>query len=214
MKRILSLVTLLGILLTLSPAPALAEHKTIYNAPYPSSIRVAIRESRPGGEPNPRGRIIYVKWVGFDDYVLNSLPNEWVPDWHDESLKSGAMAVKMFAWYKILHPMKLDGWDYDLDNTTNFQTYREGNRFGKSDGAHFNTRNLAYTMPDGTIVELNYRAGYKDNPNWQYRNANMLAQWGSQYWANRGKSMLEILQWYYQGRQLQNIPGVTGGDVQ
>jgi peptidoglycan hydrolase-like amidase len=118
------------------------------------------------------------------------------------------MAVKMFAWYRILHPTKLDGWEFDLDNTTNFQTYREGNQFNDTNQAHNRIKNLAFTQPDGTIVELNYRSGTKDNPNWQYRNANMMAQWGSQYWAKRGYDMLKILQWYYQGRQLQRIPGV------
>lgn len=206
MKRILSLLTLLGILLL--PTTAMAQHRTIYNSPYPRSIRVAIRESRPSGEPNPRGRILYVKQVGFDDYVLNSLPNEWVPSWEEESLKAGAVAVKMFAWYKVLHPMKLDGWEYDLDNTTNFQTYREGNRFGRTDTAHFNTRNLAWTSPDGAIQELNYRAGNENDPNWQYRNANMMAQWGSQYWAKKGKDLTGILQWYFQGRTLQRIPNL------
>jgi peptidoglycan hydrolase-like amidase len=206
MKRLLSCVVSLMVLLVSSTA--FAEHQTIYNTPYPKVVRVAIRESRPSGEPNPRGRIIYVKTVSFEDYVLNSLPNEWVPSWQNESLQAGAMAVKMFAWYRILHPTKLDGWEFDLDNTTNFQTYREGNRFNDTDQAHRAIRNLAFTMPDGTIVELNYRAGLKDNPNWQYRNANMMAQWGSQYWAKRGYDMTRILQWYYQGRQMQRIPGL------
>lgn len=205
-KRLCSLLLCLSVLL--GPTAAFAEHRSIYNTPYPQSIRVAIREARPNGDPNPRGRIIYVKTVGFDDYVVNSLPNEWVPSWEQESLQAGAMAVKMFAWYKVLHPIKLDGWEFDLDNTTNFQTYREGNRFKESDEAHWRVRNLAYTMPDGTIVELNYRAGIERNPNWQYRNANMMAQWGSKYWAERGQNMLQILQWYFQGRAMNRIPNL------
>lgn len=206
MQRILLLATLLTLLL--GPATAFAEHRTVFNTPFPSTIRVAIRESRPSGEPNPRGRIIYVKTVPFDTYVFNSVPNEWIPSWDQESLQAGAMAVKMFAWYHVLHPMKLDGWEYDLDNTTNFQTYREGNRFRESDQAHLRVRSLGFAMPDGTIVELNYRAGYEGGPNWEYRNANMMSQWGSKYWADQGRNMLEILQWYYQGRQLHPIPGV------
>jgi len=206
MRRLVSLVALLTVML--SANPAFAEHRTIYNTSYPTSIRVAIREARPNGDPNPRGRIIYVKSVPFDSYVVNSLPNEWVPSWDQEALQAGAMAVKMFAWYKILHPTRLDGWEFDLDNTTNFQTYREGNRFAETDEAHRRVRNLAYTLPDGTIVELNYRAGHERNPNWQYRNANMMAQWGTQYWADQGYNMLRILQWYFQGRALQRVPGV------
>lgn len=205
MKRILLWTTLLSILLTGTVVHA---QQTVFNTPYPSSIRVAIRESRPNGEPNPRGRILYVKTVPFDEYVVNSLPNEWMPSWNQESLQAGAIAVKMFAWYKVLNPTRLDGWEYDLDNTTNFQTYLEGNRYQATDEAHRRVRNLAYALPDGTIVELNYRAGYQGGPNWEYRNANMLSQWGSQYWATQGWNMLRILQWYYQGRTLHPIPNL------
>lgn len=206
MKRIF--LSLLLTALILSPTSAWAAHKTIYNVPYPKNIRVAIRESRPSGEPNPRGRILYVKLVPFDQYVTDSLPNEWMPSWKPDSLQAGAMAVKMFAWHKVLHPVKLDGWEYDLDNTTNFQTYREGNRFAATNDAHRRMRTMAYAKPDGTIVELNYRAGYQGGPNWEYRNANMMSQWGSQHWAAEGRNMLEILQWYYQGRSLLKIPNL------
>lgn len=208
MKRILSLAIAVALAVAALPATAWASHKTVYNATYPSSIRVAIREARPNGEPNPRGRILYVKTVPFDNYVQDSLPNEWIPSWQLESLRAGAMAVKMFAWYKVLHPTKLDGWEFDLDNSTNYQTYREGNRFEATNNAHWGIRSRAYTQPDGTIVELNYRAGYQGGPNWEYRNANMMSQWGSQYWAKEGRNYLSILQWYYQGRTLHTIPGL------
>jgi len=206
LKKICMLTLVLFSVVLLPPSAAQAEHMTVWVAPYPTSIRVAIREARPDGDPNPRGRIIYVKTVPFDQYVYDSLPNEWMPSWNQESLQSGAMAVKMFAWYKILHPTTLDGWTFDLDNTTNFQTYREGNRFAATTEAHDRVRDLAFTAADGTIVELNYRAGIREDPNWQYRNANMMAQWGSQYWAIRDYNMLRILQWYYVGRTLHRIP--------
>lgn len=209
MKRILSLTGALALVL-FSAAPAFAQQQrqTIYTSPYPSTIRVAIRESRPDGEPDPRGRIIYVKTVGFDQYVFDSLPNEWVPSWGQEALQAGAMAVKMFSWYHVLNPVTIDGWDFDVDNTTNFQTYREGNRFSDTNLAHLRVRSLAYVEPDGTINELNYRAGYEGGPNWEYRNSQMMSQWGSKYWADQGYDMLRILQWYYQGRQLQRIPNI------
>ncbi|HEY3363851.1 MAG TPA: SpoIID/LytB domain-containing protein [Symbiobacteriaceae bacterium] len=206
MKSILALAVCL---LVLSGATvASAQNKTVFNTPVPTSVRVAIREARPNGEPNPRGRIIYVKTVSFDDYTRNSLPNEWVPSWNQEALQAGAMAIKMFAWYHTLNPTRLDGWEFDVDNTTNFQTYREGNRFAETDQALARIRNLAYALPDGTIVELNYRAGYEGEPNWPYRNANMMAQWGTQYWGEKGYNMVKILQWFYMGKALHTIPGV------
>lgn len=197
------------------PRYASAEHSTIFDSPYPATIRVAIRESMPSGEPDPLGRILYVKSVPFDEYVIHSLPHEWVPAWEQEAVQAGSMAVKMFAWYKILHPTTLDGWEFDVDNTTNFQTYRETGRFANTDEAHWRVRNLAFAEADGTIAELNYRAGVPDQPNWPYRNANLMAQWGTQYWAEQGYNMLQILQWYYQGRVLHPIPGLqanSGGE--
>jgi peptidoglycan hydrolase-like amidase len=206
MKRIVYLVTLFSILL--GTTTAFADHVRLANTSLPSSIRVAIREARPGGDPDPRGRIIYVKTVPFDNYMEDSLPNEWIPAWRTPALEAGAIAIKMFAWNKVLHPTTLDGWEFDLDNTTNFQTYREGNRYSETGQAYRATRNLAFTKADGTILEMNYRSGYQNDPNWQYRNANMMAQWGSQYWAEQGYDRLRILQWYYQGFQLQQIPGL------
>lgn len=206
MKRILALALTLSILAT--PAAALAQGRTIYNSPFPKTIRVAVRESRPGGEPNPRGRILYVKTVPFDEYVMSVLPGEWLPAWHDSSLKAGAVAVKMYAWYRVLNPTRLDGWEFHVDNTTNFLTYREGIRFSRTDQAYLSTRELAFTAPDGTIVDLGFRAGHQESPNWPYRNANLMAQWGSQYWAGQGRNVEEILQWYYPGRSLLRIPNL------
>ena len=176
--------------------------------PYPQSIRVAIRESRPGGEPDPEGRIIYVKTVNFDEYGKDSLPNEWYPSWQREALQAGAIAVKMFGWYHRLNPVTLDGFTFDVDNTVNFQTYREGRRNQATDEAWEAVRNLAYVEQDGSIFELNYRAGLPNDPNWAYRNSQKMAQWGSQYWADRGRNMLQILQFYYEGRLLTRIPGL------
>lgn len=206
MKRWLGLCLALMLLLIPGGAWAQPPKKTIYNTPYPSVIRVAIRESPPNGEPNPRGRILYVKQVPFDEYIMDSLPHEWGPDWESSSLDAGAIAIRMFAWYKTLNPTTLDGWTFDVDNTTNFQVYLPGNRYTTANQAVQRTRNAAYTMPDGEIIELNYRAGYRNQPNWQYRNANMMAQWGSKYWAEREYTPIQILQWYYEGRVFRQIP--------
>lgn len=203
MRRLLSALVCglltVGFLLT-SSAPAQAQK--VWDTPLPRIVRVAIRESPPGGAPDPRGRIIWVKTVLFQDYIKNVLPVEWYPSWHPEALKAGAIAVKMFAWYHDLNPVTMDGFTFDVDNSTNFQVYREGHRANTTDLAVDQTLYRAYVQSDGTIFELNYRAGKKDDPNWQYRNAQKMSQWGSEYWAARGKTDLEILQFYYLGRIL------------
>lgn len=183
---------------------AFAQH-TIYNTPEPSVMRVAIREINASGEPDPRGRIVWVQSVPFDLYCKDVLPNEWVPSWRPEALKAGAMAVKMFAWYHHLHPVTIDGFTFDVDNTVNFQHFRLMSGQPDTDAAVNAVRRLAYVMLDGTIDELNYRAGTPNDPNWQFRNAQKMAQWGSEYWAQQGRTYIQILQFYYLDRALRGI---------
>jgi peptidoglycan hydrolase-like amidase len=200
------LVTL-GTLLVTTLLPSGFTHvhavQTIYNTGKPSVIRVAVRELNPYGEPDPRGRIMWVQSIPYEQYCEDVLPNEWVPSWNLESLKAGAMAIKMFAWYHHLHPVTIDGFTFDVDNTTNFQHFRYLSRQPDTNKAFYATRNLYYVKPNGEIIELNYRAGIQDNPNWQYRNAQKMAQWGSEYWAVKGRTYLQILQFYYVDRALQ-----------
>lgn len=202
---VLAVIAVLAGVCVQAPVRAQAAPHTIYDTALPSAIRVAIRENNPFGEPDPRGRITWVQTVPFDEYCKDVLPNEWMPSWNTESLKAGAMAVKMFAWYHHLHPVTIDGFTFDVDNTTNFQTFRYLSGQPATNVAFNAIRNQVYTMPNGTIIELNYRAGYQNNPNWQYRNAQKMAQWGSEYWALRGRSYIQILQFYYLDRALKFI---------
>jgi len=186
--------------------PAHAEK--IGQTPFPSTIRVAIRENNASGEPDSRGRIVYVLTLNFEEYMRGVLPNEWLASWKPESLKAGAIAVKMFGWYHHLHPVTIDNFTFDVDDTVNFQAFRRYTDQLATNRAIIATRSLAYVPPNGDIVELNYRAGYANSPNWQYRNAQKMAQWGSQYWAEKGRTYLQILEFYYQNRTVRTIPGV------
>lgn len=201
----LSLISCSVVLAGLSIASETHAAETIYNTSPPSTIRVAIREHNASGEPDPRGRIIYVQSVPFRQYCEDVLPNEWFPAWKPEALKAGAMAIKMFAWYHHLHPVTIDGFTFDVDDTTNFQTFRSMSDQPTTDAAFNAIANEAYTKKDGEIIELNYRAGLPDNPNWEYRNAQKMAQWGSEYWAEKGQTFSQILQFYYQNRGLYKI---------
>ncbi len=190
---------------------AKAQTGAVGSTSFPSTIRVAIRENNASGEPDSRGRIIYVSNVNFDQYCRDVLPNEWFPNWNQSSLEAGAIAVKMFAWFHHLHPVTIDGFTFDVDNTVNFQTYRAESDQPTTDQAYYSTRNLAFVKTDSEILELNYRAGYENNPNWQYRNAGIMAQWGSEYWATQGRTPVQILEFYYMGRMIRTIPGVGRG---
>lgn len=192
-----------SVILCGAPTIMAAPVHTIDNTSVPPAIKVAIRGLNPSGEPDPRGKILWVQTVPFDQYCEDVLPNEWIPSWQLESLKAGAMAVKMFAWYHHLHPVTIDGFTFDVDNTVNFQTFRYMSRQPETNEAVRAIQAFAYVKPNGEIIELNYRAGNRDDPNWQYRNAQKMAQWGSEYWADRGRNYVQILQFYYLDRQLR-----------
>ncbi len=198
-----------ALILLLSPAAAMAQNQDyLATTPYPNFIPVAVREDRPGGTPDPGGRILYVQQVDFNEYIRDSLPNEWFPAWAPASLQAGALAVKMFAWYKVIHPTTLEGFTFAVDNTTNFQTWNPGHRSAESEAAVDATLVQAFVNPDGTIVEANYRAGYEGGPNPEYRNADMMSQWGSQHLATvERRDPVGILQYYYRGRIVTRIPG-------
>jgi len=179
--------------------------QTIYNTAIPSTMRVAIRALNPSGEADPRGPIMYVQSIPFQEYCEDVLPNEWIPSWNKESLKAGAMAIKMFAWYHHLHPVALDGFTFDVDNTVNFEAFRYLSRQPVTNAAFQAINPFVFVKPDGSIIELNYRAGTQDNPNWQYRNAQKMSQWGSEYWAKQGRDYVQILQFYYVDRALKQV---------
>ena len=44
-----------------------------------------------------------VDTVSFKPYTKNVLSREWIGSWTTESLRSGALLVRNYAWYQVLH---------------------------------------------------------------------------------------------------------------
>ncbi len=94
---------------------ALAESQL--DLPLPPSIRVRVT----GYPLCDLDREYTVEVVDFKEYVKHVLPNEWVNFWPWESLRAGAMAVKMYAWSYIAQGGK---WpDADVYDSTCDQVY-------------------------------------------------------------------------------------------
>lgn len=180
-------------------APGLTH--TLYNTPLPQVIRVAIRAGN-----NPRGPILWVQTVGFQQYCEDVLPNEWIPSWDPAALQAGAMAIKMFAWYHVLHPVSIGGFQFDVDNTVNFQQYKPLSAMPQTTQAVQSVWPYAYVFANGGIVPLDYRAGTSNSPNWPFIASQKMSQWGSQYWAAQGYSYQQILNLYYTNRVLLAAP--------
>ncbi|MCY0876777.1 MAG: hypothetical protein OWT28_10990 [Firmicutes bacterium] len=182
-------------------AQPIAAHHTLYNTPAPQVIHVAIRAFN-----NPRGNILWVQTVGFQEYCADVLPNEWFPSWSADSLHAGALAVKMFAWYHHLHPVTIGGFTFDVDNTTNFETFRPLSGTPATDRAIQDIWPYAYTYADGGIAPLDYQAGWRGSANWSLFHSQRMSQWGSSYLSDNGFNYLRILGFYYTDRVLMAMP--------
>ncbi|MBY0011722.1 SpoIID/LytB domain-containing protein [Paenibacillus typhae] len=64
-----------------------------------------------------------VKVIDFLEYCKHVLPNEWDEYAPDESLKAGAMAVKMYAWYKVAVTPSAQIGEADVYDSTRDQKF-------------------------------------------------------------------------------------------
>jgi len=138
--------------------------------------------------------------VNFVDYLQHVLPNEWPYYYRDESLRAGAMATKMFAWYWVAR----GGWrpaEFDVWDSTCSQWYAPQNPTRPS-----TDRAIAYTWDwrlataAGEIFPTYYRADSDSCPL-----GTCMSQEGSNELANKDYTWDEILRYYYSERSPQLI---------
>jgi peptidoglycan hydrolase-like amidase len=156
----------------------------------PSSIRVGMRSNN-----NPSNPISYVSVVPWYDYNIDVLPNEWIGGWPMESLKAGAMGIKMYAWYHILHPKYST---CDVDNTVNSQVYKPNSRYSRTTTA-VDTMSGIGLYRNGVMFETQYRAGTYDASK---PGTDIMSQNGTHYFADLGKTWSYMLSYYYTGSSI------------
>ena len=67
-----------------------------------------------------------VETVDFRAYVKNVLSREWISSWTTESIRAGALAVKNYGWYQVLHwrgYVNAAGACFDVFDSTRDQHY-------------------------------------------------------------------------------------------
>lgn len=178
--------------------PPLAPRAPSYfsNTLPPATIRVAITgytNCQPwldAGKP-----VIRIDPVNFREYVKNVLPHEWVASWPTDSLRAGAMAVKMYAWY-ITNVGKWVGilaGDPDIVDNTCDQYYVAGTHYASTDAAVDLT--WYYRMrKSGSVVSIHYLDGHVAHcpPEWR-----CMEQWGTHDLALDGWTWQPIVHYYY-----------------
>lgn len=144
--------------------------------------------------------------MGTTDYVKNVLPNEWPCLWNIESVKAGAIAVKMYGWFHTMYP-KYPAQGADVDNTVNSQKYVAGSAHPTCTSAVNGVYGIGFRRywmgsPENPwVFETAYCDGSYSNdkltPCTNYAVGESLSQNGSSYWADYGKSYQWIVDYYY-----------------
>jgi hypothetical protein len=132
--------------------------------------------------------------MDLKEYIKNVLPNEWVSTWHPQSLMAGAMAAKMYAWYKIIIPSyHPEGVDV-VDNTCD-QVFFPNSHRDTTDAAVDATWHYRMSR-NNRVIEIHYLARdwqCEDQPTWE-----CMGQWESKDKADVGWDWQSILKFYYE----------------
>lgn len=172
--------------------PFFFSHDTI-----PTTIRVGVTgflhcsDWLAAGQPVER-----VEEMLFQDYVKNVLGNEWVSTWDAESLKAGAVAVKMFAWWRI--NLDADGirpsGAHVVDNTCDQVFIMNSEQSTTSAAVDATWTDIM--REDGRVVEIHY-LNTDSNCARYFPGIRCMGQWGSKALADEGRDWRYILHYYY-----------------
>lgn len=150
-----------------------------------------------------------VDTVNFKAYTKNVLSREWIASWTTESLRSGALAVKHYAWYQVLHwrgGVNADGACFDLRDDTVDQVYDPSRPTYTTAAAAVDATWSTRVLKNGAIFPTYYNAGSSGEACGANANGWKMYQWGTQACGLAGKTAAQIIHAYY-------YPNVTVTDA-
>src|SRR5688572_28791821 len=165
-------------------------------------------------EPPPTIRVFRtaggaVDTVDFRTYVKNVLSREWISSWTTESIRSGAMAVKNYAWYQVLNwrgYVNAAGACFHVFDSTRDQHYDPTRPTYASMAAAVDATWGTLALKNGRIFATYYNAGSVNEPCGANANGWQMFQWGTQACGLAGKSAAQILAVYYTGVTVSSAP--------
>jgi len=143
-----------------------------------------------------------VETVDFRTYVKNVLSREWISTWTTESLRSGALAVKNYGWYQVLHwrgYVNEDGKCFDVFDSTRDQHYDPSRPTYASMAAAVDATWSTLAQVNGRIFATYYNAGSPSERCGANANGWQMFQWGTQACGLAGRTAAQILVTYYAG---------------
>jgi hypothetical protein len=150
-----------------------------------------------------------VDTVDFRVYVKNVLSREWISSWTTESLRAGALAVKNYAWYQVLHYrgyVTTDGACFDVFDSTRDQHYDPSRPTYASMAAAVDATWGTLALKAGRIFPTYYNAGTAGEACGANVNGWRMYQWGSQACGLAGRSAAQIMAVYYAGVSVSAAP--------
>jgi len=150
-----------------------------------------------------------VETVEFRSYTKNVLSREWISSWTTESLRSGALAVKNYAWYQVLHwrgYVSASGACFDVFDTTRDQVYDPSLPTWPSTAAAVDATWSTLALKAGHIFPTYYNAGSSSEACGANANGWKMYQWGTQACGLAGKSAAQIMVIYYSGVVVTDAP--------
>ena len=153
-----------------------------------------------------------VDTVDFRTYVKNVLSREWISTWTTESLRSGALAVRNYAWYQVIHwrgHTNAAGQCFDVFDSTVDQHYDPGRPTYASMAAAVDATWSTLVQRNGRIFATYYNAGSAHEPCGANANGWQMFQWGTQACGLAGLSAAQIMATYYTGVEVSAAPPVA-----
>ena len=150
-----------------------------------------------------------VDTVDFRAYVKNVLSREWISSWTTESLRAGALAVKNYAWYQVLHwrgYTNAAGACFDVFDSTRDQHYDPSRPTYAAMAAAVDATWSTLALRRGRIFPTYYNAGQANEPCGNGANGWQMFQWGTQACGLAGRSAAQILATYYTGVTVSSAP--------
>ena len=143
-----------------------------------------------------------VETVDFRTYVKNVLSREWISTWTTESLRSGALAVKNYGWYQVLHwrgYVNEDAECFDVFDSTRDQHYDPSRPTYASMATAVDATWSTLAQKSGRIFATYYNAGVAGEACGANANGWQMFQWGTQACGLAGRTAAQILATYYAG---------------
>ncbi len=150
-----------------------------------------------------------VDTVDFRTYLKNVLSREWISSWTTESLRSGALAVKNYAWYQVIHWRGYEnvaGACFDVFDSTRDQHYDPSRPTYPAMAAAVDATWGTLAHKGGRIFPTYYNAGQPNEACGARTNGWQMFQWGTQACGLAGKSAAQILAIYYSGVAVSAAP--------